>query len=92
MALDTTVNFLGYRFMRKLFYINVAVSTGNIFVRSIGVNVFINKITSFFPLLVDPTDLLILMSHQTVFFILSICVRNREYKKAEYRKNEIDFQ
>jgi hypothetical protein len=80
MALNTTVNFLSYRFMRKLFYINVAVSAGNILVCSIGVNIFVNKITPFSPLLVDPTDLLILMSHQTVFFVLSICVRSCDHK------------
>jgi hypothetical protein len=52
----------------------VAVSAGNIFVSSIGIYIFINMITSFSSQLIDPTDLLILMSHKTVFFVFTICI------------------
>lgn len=89
MALNTAVNFLCYRFMREFFYISMAVSTGDIFVCRIGINIFINVITSFSSQLIDPTDLLILMSHQTVFFVCAVRIGNNKGEQEKYRCEKI---
>ncbi len=51
----------------------MAVPAGDIFMRSIGINIFVNIVTPFSSKLVDPTDLRILMSHETIFFVRGIC-------------------
>ena len=69
MALIRTVDFISDRIMGDFCNIRMAVPARNISVRGIVINIFIDIITLFSSLFVDPTDLTVLVSHQAVFFV-----------------------
>ncbi len=69
MALICTVDYISDSIMGDFCDICMAVPAWNVPVRGIGINIFIDIITYFSSIFVDPTDLTVLVSHQAVFFV-----------------------
>ncbi|RJR21423.1 MAG: hypothetical protein C4581_01980 [Nitrospiraceae bacterium] len=81
-----TIDFLCHWIMRKLVYIRMAVSAGDISVDSISIYILTDKVTPFMSLFINSPYLTILMTHQTIFFVCCINAGSHKREQKEYCK------
>ena len=78
MTFICTAYFFCYGVVRELGNISVAISAGDVSVNSIGINVLINIIIPSFSLLINPSELTVLVAHEAVLLVGRFSLRNKE--------------